>query len=174
MTSRLDRDFYSRDVLEVAPALLGKYLCRRWPGGNVSRYTISETEAYKGEEDRACHASRGRTKRNRIMFGDGGFVYMYLIYGIYWMLNVVTGVEDQPQAVLIRGLKEASGPGRLTRLTGLDGNYYGEDLVRSGRLWIEESGIVPGFTTGPRIGIDYAGDPWKDVPWRFMMIYNEL
>jgi DNA-3-methyladenine glycosylase len=103
------------------------------------------------------------------MFGDGGHIYMYLIYGIYWMMNVVTGIEDQPQAVLIRGLREARGPGRLTRLPGLDGAFYGEDLVTSGRIWIEESGEVPEYVTGPRIGIDYAGEPWKDMPWRFLV-----
>ena len=167
MDGRLNREFYQKDVLEVAPALLGKYLFRQWPDGNVSRYTITETEAYRGGEDRACHASKGRTTRNEVMFGDGGYVYMYLIYGMYWMLNVVTGTEGNPQAVLIRSLREASGPGRLTRLTRIDRDYYGENLVSSDRIWIEESGNQPEYSSGPRIGIDYAGDPWKDMPWRF-------
>ena len=170
MGSRLEREFYRRDVLEVAPDLLGKYLVRHWPDQTLTRYTITETEAYRGGEDLACHASRGKTKRNQVMFGDGGYVYMYLIYGIHWMLNVVTGAEEQPQAVLIRGVREASGPGRLTKLTGLDKGYYGEDLVSSNRVWIEDSGTVPDYNAGPRIGIDYAGDPWKDKPWRYMMI----
>jgi len=172
MGNRLERNFYRYDVLEVAPALLGKYLVRQWPDNSISRYTITETEAYRGGEDRACHASKGPTKRNQVMFGDGGYVYMYLIYGMYWMLNVVTGVEEQPQAVLVRGLREVSGPGRLTKLTGLDRDYYGEDLVSSNRVWIEGSGISPEYTTGPRVGIDYAGDPWKDKPWRYIMSLN--
>jgi len=165
----LDRNFFCQDVLEVAPSLLGKYLVRVWPDGSVSRYVISETEAYRGGEDQACHASKGLTPRTRVMFGEGGHIYMYIIYGMYWMMNVVTAVEGVPQAVLFRGLREASGPGRLTRLIQVDKSYYGEDLVHSERIWIEESGIRPAFTTGPRVGIDYAGDPWKDKPWRYLM-----
>ncbi len=118
MYGRLDRLFYRRDVLEVAPELLGKNLVMNQANGDKRIYTITETEAYRGGEDLACHASKGRTARNEVMFGDGGFIYMYLIYGMHWMLNVVTSVEDSPQAVLIRGVREASGPGRLTRLTG--------------------------------------------------------
>ena len=96
---------------------------------------------------------------------------MYLIYGMYWMLNVVTSIEKAPQAVLIRALREVSGPGRLTRLIGVDKSYNGEDLVTSPRIGIYESGngSLPSFTTGPRIGIDYAGEPWKSMPWRYVM-----
>jgi DNA-3-methyladenine glycosylase len=169
MHERLEREFYRRDVLEVAPGLLGKRLVTLGPDGEKSMYTITETEAYRGGEDRACHASKGRTPRTEVMFRDGGFVYMYLIYGMYWMMNVVTASEGVPQAALIRGLREASGPGRLTRLIGVDNGYYGEDLVTSRRMWIEESGTSPGFTTGPRVGVDYAGEPWKDMPWRFLI-----
>lgn len=166
---RLERDFFRRDVLEVAPDLLGKQLTlNHGVQGKVS-YTISETEAYRGGEDLACHASKGRTARTEVMFGDGGFVYMYLIYGIHWMLNVVSSHVDDPQAVLIRGLREANGPGRLTRLLGLDKQFNGEDLVNSRRIGIEEGQIVPSYSTGPRIGIDYAGEPWKSMPWRFVM-----
>jgi DNA-3-methyladenine glycosylase len=169
MGERLGREFYSRDVLEVAPALLGQHLVRTGPGGKRSVYVISETEAYRGGEDRACHASKGRTPRTEVMFGEGGHLYMYLIYGMYWMMNVVTGDAGVPQAVLLRGLREASGPGRLTRLVRVDRDFYGEDLVRSGRIWIEKSPPVAGYTAGPRIGIDYAGEPWKSMPWRFLM-----
>ncbi len=167
MSKRLDRDFYNQDVLEVAPSLLGQHLVRVWPDGTKSIYVISETEAYRGGEDRACHASKGRTPRTEVMFGEGGYIYMYLIYGMYWMMNVVTAVEGVPQAVLFRGLREASGPGRLTRLLQVNKGYYGEDLAHSNRIWIEEGREQPDYTTGPRVGIDYAGEPWKDVPWRF-------
>ena len=169
MGKRLDRDFYRRDVLEVAPQLLGQHLVKMGRDGNRSSYMITETEAYRGAEDLACHASKGRTRRTEVMFGEGGYIYMYLIYGMYWMMNVVTGPKEVPQAVLLRGLREASGPGRLTRLVGVDRGYYGEDLVRSERIWIEESGITPDYSTGPRVGVDYAGLPWKDLPWRFLM-----
>jgi len=169
MNKRIGRDFYRKDVLEVAPDLLGKQMVRIFPDGSRGTYMITETEAYRGGEDMACHASRGRTPRTEVMFGDGGSLYMYLIYGMYWMLNIVTSTEGVPQAVLIRGLKEASGPGRLTRLIGADKGFYGEDLVTSRRIWIEEGMIRPRYSTAPRIGIEYAGEPWKDMPWRFLI-----
>jgi len=174
MQKRIDRAFFRRDVLEVAPDLLGKYLVMLSQNEEKEIFTITETEAYRGGDDLACHASKGRTARTEVMFGDGGFLYMYLIYGMHWMMNVVTSVEENPQAVLIRGLREASGPGRLTRLLGLDKQYNGEDLVNSGRIGIyhseiSESGVFPSYTTGPRVGIDYAGEPWKSMDWRFVM-----
>ena len=169
MYRRLDRAFYRRDVLDVAPDLLGKLFVIPGKSGSGSIYTITETEAYRGGEDQACHASKGLTTRTEVMFGDGGHLYIYLIYGIHWMLNVVTSVPGSPQAVLIRGLRETSGPGRLTRLLGVDRTYNGEDLLTSDRITIVDGGIVPGFSTGPRVGIDYAGEPWKSKPWRFIM-----
>jgi len=170
MGRRFPRDFYERDVLEVAPQLLGQHLVRVGPEGRLSTYVITETEAYRGEEDLACHASKGRTPRTEVMYGKGGHLYMYLIYGMYWMMNVVTGPADVPQAVLFRGVRQADGPGKLTRLVGLDGGFYGEDLVSSTRIWIEESGNRPEYSAGPRVGIGYAKDPWKSKPWRFLMI----
>ena len=169
MAKRLDRAFYSRDVLEVAPQLLGQHLVKVDSHGIKSTFMITETEAYRGGDDLACHASKGRTPRNEVMFGEGGHLYMYLIYGMYWMMNVVTGDVGVPQAVLFRGLREISGPGRLTRLVGVDRTFYGEDLVHSDRIWIEASGSSPAYTTGPRVGIDSAGEPWKNMPWRFLM-----
>jgi DNA-3-methyladenine glycosylase len=158
-----------QDVLEVAPLLLGQYLVRRAPDGSLSRHVITETEAYRGAEDLANHASKGRTPRTEVLFGEGGHVYMYLIYGMYWMMNVVCGPPGTPQAVLLRGVREADGPGKLTRLLGVDRSFYGEDLVHSDRIWIEESGATPGYSTAPRVGIDYAAEPWKSKPWRFLM-----
>jgi len=169
MYPKLDREFYRRDVLEVAPDLLGKLFVIPGSNGAGSIYTITETEAYRGGEDLACHASKGYTPRTEVMFGDGGHLYIYLIYGMHWMLNVVTSIPGTPQAVLIRGLREASGPGRLTRLLGVDKTYNGLDLVNSDRIAIEDRGVVPSYTTGPRVGIDYAGEPWRSKPWRFIM-----
>ena len=111
MNDRLPLDFYLRDVLEVAPALIGKLLVRRFEDGRIEKYRIIETEAYRGVEDRACHASKGRTPRTNVMFHEGGRVYVYLIYGMYWMLNLVAGHEGEPHAVLIRGVEGFSGPG---------------------------------------------------------------
>ena len=165
---RFDYDFYCSDALELAPALLGQYLVCVSEKGIVNRYIITETEAYRGEEDLACHASKGRTSRTEIMYDKGGKLYIYLIYGMYWMMNVVAGSENQPQAALIRGITGFDGPGKLTRALGIDKGFYGEDLVKSDRIWITESGIKPKIITTPRIGIDYAGE-WKEKPWRFLI-----
>lgn len=164
---KLHSDFFSKDVLEVAPALPGKFLCIHHHGGLSARYMITEVEAYRGEEDMACHARRGRTSRTEIMYHRGGFIYMYLIYGIYWMLNIVTGEEGMPQAVLIRGIKGYEGPGKLTRQLNIDGSFYGEDISRSERIWIEDHGLEPVIERSPRIGIDYAAPLWRDIEWRY-------
>lgn len=169
MTSgkRLKKEFYIRDVLDVAPELIGKIVVIRFPDMTYRKFRISEVEAYRGSEDRACHASRGRTNRTEVMYHEGGKLYVYLIYGIYWMLNIVTGEENNPQAVLIRGVEYHSGPGKITRAFGIDNNYYGEDLSTSDRIWLEDAGVKPVIKTGPRIGIDYAGEYWKTRPWRY-------
>lgn len=164
---RLLREFFIRDVLDVAPDLIGKNLVIRLPDGTIGRFKITEVEAYRGSEDKACHACKGRTARTEIMFQEGGRLYIYLIYGMYWMLNVVTGQEDNPQAVLIRGLEKYPGPGKLTKSLGIDRSFYGEDLVISERIWFEENEIIPLIKTGSRIGIDYAGEYWKTKPWRY-------
>lgn len=164
---KLKRDFFTRDVLKVAPELLGKVLTVISENDSIRRFIISETEAYRGSDDKACHASRGRTPRTEIMYHEGGRLYVYFVYGMYWMLNIVTGKDNDPQAVLIRGLENCHGPGRVTRLLGIDRTYYGEDLITSDRIWIEDSGITPVYKTGPRIGINYAGEPWKSNPWRY-------
>jgi DNA-3-methyladenine glycosylase len=164
---RLDRDFFQRDVLEVAPDLLGKQLVCSC-GESESRYIITEVEAYRGEEDRACHASKGRAKRTEVMYHSGGHLYVYLIYGMYWMLNIVTGKENLPEAILIRGIEGYNGPGKLTRQLKIDGSFYGEDLCISRRIWVSESIGKPEYVCTPRIGIDYAGEPWISKPWRFV------
>jgi DNA-3-methyladenine glycosylase len=164
---RLLYDFFIRDVLFVAPELLGKILAVRPQNRRLQRFMIIETEAYRGSEDNACHASRGRTHRNEIMFSSGGRIYVYFVYGMYWMLNVVTGCENEPQAALIRGIEGFDGPGKLTKALGINKSYYGEDLTVSDRIWIEDTGFSPSLKTGPRIGINYAGEYWKNKPWRY-------
>ena len=167
---RLTRDFFSRDVLKVAPELLGKTLVRQFEGGEKLRLNISETEAYRGEEDLGCHASKGRTPRTEVMYHHGGLVYVYLIYGMYWLLNFTTGTEGHPEAVLIRGSVQLEGPGRIGRALKLDKSFYGEDLITSERLWVEgNSDISTSYeiTTTPRIGIDYAGEYLAGKHWRF-------
>ena len=166
---KLDTTFFEHDALWVAENLLGKKLVRRFDDGHTETYIITETEAYMGEEDLACHASKGRTARTEVMYHAGGRVYVYLIYGMYWMLNFVTGAADKPQAVLIRGLEGVDGPGRVGKLLQLDKSFYGEISYESNRLWLEDAPKVTDFKTSPRIGINYAGEFWKNVPWRFLI-----
>ncbi len=167
INSRLDEDFYTRDVLDVAPALLGKTLVRSFDLISRQEFIITEVEAYRGIEDLACHASKGRTQRTDVMFQRGGLVYVYLIYGMYWMLNIVTGEPKNPQAVLIRGLAGYFGPGRLTKRLMIGGDFYGEDLSTSTRLWVEDNNKFPIISSAPRIGVDYAGEEWSTKLWRF-------
>jgi len=167
--TRLPLDFFIRDVLDVAPALIGKLLVRQFGDGRIERYRITETEAYRGLEDLACHASKGRTSRTEVMFWQGGTVYIYLIYGQYWLLNMVTGEEGDASAVLIRGIEGFSGPGRLGRELQLDRSFYGESLINSERIWVEDAGPVSGIKTSKRIGIEYAGEKWAGKLWRFFL-----
>jgi DNA-3-methyladenine glycosylase len=170
LTTRIEKPFFRRDVLELAPAFLGMQLVVAGSEREPVRYTISETEAYRGVEDLACHVSKGRTSRTEIMYSQGGVLYVYLIYGIHWMLNIVTGMPEEPQAVLIRGVEGISGPGRLTRALGIDKSFNAEDLTISERIWLEDSPGSIRFITTPRIGVDFAGPVWKEKPWRFVAV----
>lgn len=163
---KLDRKFFERDALVVGPELLGKKLCWRNEKGEERSLAITEVEVYRGEEDKACHASRGKTERNKVMYLSGGVVYVYLIYGIYWLINIVTGSEGDPQAVLIRGLEGVRGPGRVGREMGLDKSFYGEDVVDGGRVWICEGEKTRDYKKMPRVGVDYSGE-WAKKLWRF-------
>lgn len=166
--NRLKKEYFrANDALVLAEDLLGKILVRDFGDGDSLRLKIIETEAYLGMEDRGNHASKGRTPRTEIMFAEGGVVYAYLIYGMHWLLNIVTGPADNPEAVLIRGVEGVIGPGRVGKLIGLDRSFYGEDLETSERLWIEDGEKEGKIVTSPRIGIDYAGEIWKNKPWRF-------
>jgi DNA-3-methyladenine glycosylase len=167
---RLGSDFYIRDVLEVAPDLIGKELVRIYSDGEIKRYMITEVEAYRGEEDMACHAAKGRTSRTEIMYHEGGCLYVYLIYGMYWMLNIVSSVKNVPQAVLIRGVEGISGPGKLTRKLQIDKSFNGESLTGSERIWVEDTGKNVEYITTPRINIDYAGETWAGKMWRFVKV----
>jgi len=166
MCDHLSLEFFLRDVLEVAPELIGKKLVRRFDDGRIEKYRITETEAYRGIEDRACHASKGRTPRTEVMFQDGGTVYVYLIYGQYWLLNLVTGIASDASAILIRGIEGFPGPGRVGRELQLDRSFYGESLINSTRMWVEDAEPVTEIKTSKRIGIDYSGD-WANKLWRF-------
>ncbi len=167
--TKLSENFYKQDAVTVAEKLLGKILVRKYEDGTILRVPITETEAYMGEEDKACHASKGCTSRTRVMYEDGGLIYVYFIYGMYWMLNIVTGTKDHPQAVLIRGIENINGPGRVARELNIDRSFYGENLLTSDRIWIEDAPDAQEFLTTPRIGINYAGEVWINMPWRFVL-----
>jgi DNA-3-methyladenine glycosylase len=188
--SPLPRSFYSRSTLEVASELIGKVLIRRL-GRRRLAGKIVETEAYVGPHDLACHASKGRTPRTSIMFGPAGYAYVYMIYGFYFCLNVVTEPEGYPAAVLIRGVEPlenvdlmrrlrnnperdtniASGPGKLCMAMSIDKQLNGADLLGT-TIWIEDWNLDPGpIRTSPRVGVDYAGE-YKDKPWRFYVEAN--
>lgn len=163
-------DLQDKDTVLLARWLLGKVLVRRMASGDTMTHLITEVEAYHGESDLACHASKGRTKRTEIMYKPGGHWYVYLCYGMHEMLNLVTGPEDHPSAILIRGLDTISGPGRLTKRLGIGRDLNGAMAESASGLHLEDHGIVlrrGSIKAGPRIGVDYAGPVWAAKPWRF-------
>lgn len=182
MRKRLQREFFVQPTLKVAKKLLGKYLVRKI-GKKTLAGKIVETEAYIGPKDRASHSFGGKvTKRNRAEYFIGGHAYIYLVYGMYWQLNITTGPEGKPECVLIRALeplnkksKLTNGPGKLCRWLKLDKSFYGEDLTKSSLLWLEDRGeriSEKEISASPRIGIDYAGPYWAKKPWRFYLKNN--
>lgn len=154
-----------RKTLRHARDLLGKHLVR---GG--AAFLITEVEAYDGENDLACHAARGRTPRNEVMYGPAGHWYVYLCYGMHEMLNLVVGPTGWPAAVLIRGVEGLTGPGRLTRALGIDRSLNRRPALPQSGLHVEDRGVrVPArlVRATPRIGVAYAGPEWAGKPWRF-------
>ena len=119
--------------------MLGLRLCKKDAGGQITRMIINETEAYDGEKDLACHASKGKTSRNEVMYGSAGVIYLYLCYGMHWLLNIVCREEGYPAAVLIRGTLEVSGPGRLTKKLGISGELNRKTANFETGLWFEKS-----------------------------------
>ena len=163
--SRLHREFFYRECLEVARDLVGKVLVH-----NGQRLRISETEAYCGESDTACHAHKGRTKRTEVLYAEAGTIYIYLCYGMHWLLNIVTGEVDDPQAVLIRACVDAEGPGKLTKKLGITGQLNRDSVLTSDALWIDDDGFTCDIQTDKRVGIGYASQEDQDKLWRFKMI----
>lgn len=162
MIKILSKDFFNQPTLRVAKKLLGKFLVRRL-GGKEIAVMITETEAYDGPKDLASHASRGLTSRTRVMFGQ------YFIYGMHWLVNIVTGKKSYPAAVLIRGgifLKKngdrikINGPAKLTKFLKIDGKFNGRPAKRDAGLWFENRGIKikhSQIQRKKRVGVDYAG-----------------
>ena len=194
--------WFSRPTCVVAADLIGKVLCRQLTDSDgkqkILRMRISETEAYIGEGDAACHAHAGtRTARTEIMYSQGGVFYVYLTYGIHHMLNLVSGPAESPEAVLIRAgfftedserlldeqllsadkplsplkeIKQLAGPGKLTKHLQINRDLYGEPITPASEVWIEDDGCQPPISLRPRIGIDYAGEA-KD--WLLRYIWTD-
>lgn len=185
---RLSRKFFARDAVVVARELLGQRLvrvCNDQPLAGL----ITETEAYVGEDDLACHARAGRTARTEVMYGPPGHAYIYLNYGLHWLLNIVAERAGYPAAVLIRGLAPvrgievmrrhrsgqpdrslADGPGKLTQALSVSVALNGADLcARTAELYIERAASPPParIIAAPRVGIDGVPEPWRSVRWNF-------
>ncbi len=166
------KELQAKKTVALARWLLGKHLVRRGRGGRETAHLITETEAYDGERDLACHARAGRTRRTEVMYAAGGVWYVYLCYGVHELLNLVTGPRDRPAAVLIRGVAEWSGPGRLTKALRIDRRLNGRPATRATGLWLEDrGGRVPrgAIQATPRIGVAYAGPVWAKKRWRFVL-----
>jgi DNA-3-methyladenine glycosylase len=194
-SARLTRSFFTRDTVDVACDLLGKRLVREVDGLRISGI-ITETEAYRGEEDQACHARAGRTPRTETMYGMPGMMYIYFIYGMHWLLNFVTEREGYPGAVLIRVIQPeegldfiasrrgnqpknswTDGPAKICQALGLDGNHNGLDVCSEDAVvYLEPQFEVQAdqIQANSRIGLSAVAEPWKSVPWRFVVNYQNL
>ena len=164
---KLTKTFFQKSALEVAPLLLGKLLCRN-VNGEIIKYRITDLEVYYGSCDTACHAHKGKTPRNKVMFESGGVCYVYLCYGIHYLFNIVTGPKDHPEGIMIRGIEGVDGPGRVTKALKIDKSLYGVS-IESDLVWVEDDGFKAEYTTAPRIGIDYATEEDINKPWRFIV-----
>lgn len=192
----LARDFFTRPAPQVAPALIGKRLVRLYNGKRLAGI-ITETEAYQGQNDLACHARVGRTKRTEPMFGQAGRAYIYFTYGMHWLLNIVTDEVDIPSAVLIRaifpleGISQMeenrpmlartanwlNGPAKLAQGLGIDGTLNEHDLCQTGSTIFLEDGITPPeklVRTSPRIGLGKTPEPWLSIPWRWHLDWQDV
>jgi DNA-3-methyladenine glycosylase len=187
---RLSRAFFARPTLQVARELLGKRLVRLEQGERIVGIIV-EAEAYIGKEDLGCHCRVGRTNRNQVMFGAPGHAYVYFTYGMHWMLNVVTEADGFPAAVLIRGIHPTEGleriaarrspqpqriwtdgPAKICQALNIEGSLNGIDLCAAdAELWVEEGAPISdqNVTTTPRVGLYTVPEPWKSIPWRFIV-----
>jgi len=172
----IGKKFFNRSTEKVAKELLGKFLVRRISNKEIVELMITEVEVYDGFEDKASHASKGKTKRNETMFSDPGTFYVYLCYGMYFMLNIVTREKDYPAAILIRGAKNdeinLDGPGKLTKFLKINKNLNNKTAEKSSGLWFEDRNIKINsnkIKETPRIGVSYARSKWSRKKLRFII-----
>ncbi len=187
---RLQRSFFARPALTVARELLGKTLVKIEPDGTRLSGTISETEAYIGELDLACHAKAGKTKRTQGLYGTPGLTYVYFTYGMHWMLNFVSDRSDFPAGVLLRAMQPidgldcmrarrkrpdrelTNGPAKLAQALAISQAWYGYDSCQpKATLYVEDAPVISWaqFTTQPRVGIPNVPEPWRSFPWNYQL-----
>ena len=170
MQKMLKKEFFERPTLTVARDLIGKFIVRKVNGKTIA-LMVTETEAYDGHHDKASHAHRGMTERNKVMFGEAGTWYVYFTYGMHWMLNVVTGPEGYPAAVLIRAAGDVVGPARLTKALAIDKKLNMKKVRSASGLWLEDRVVKVkkgDIARTSRIGIRYAAE-WAEKPYRFVL-----
>ena len=189
-SQRLTHQFFDRPALQVARQLLGMRLVRLEAGRRIAG-TIIETEAYRGEEDLDCHCRAGRTPRTQVLYGPPGHVYVYFTYGMHWMLNFVAEPRDHPAAILIRAIQPCEGleiiagrrgkqprehwtdgPAKICQALNIDRHFNDADLYAAdATLFVEQDQPIPdsNVTTGPRVGLNNVPEPWKSIPWRFLV-----
>lgn len=174
---RVERDYFEKPTIKVAKNLLGAFIIRK-VNNQVIKAKIVETEAYIGPQDQASHTRNAKkTKRNKVVWRRGGHLYVYLTYGIHWMLNIVTEKKNIPECVLIRAtdidqfdFKKTNGPGKLTKRLKVDKSFYGENLIKSKRIWVEDRRDKNfKIIETPRINIDSVGEPWVSKNLRFLI-----
>jgi DNA-3-methyladenine glycosylase len=195
MSSNLTEDFFARNTIDVAQDLLGKRLVRISGNSRIAGI-ITETEAYRSEEDLACHCRAGKTPRTEVMYGPPGRAYVYFIYGMHWLLNFVTEETDFPGAVLVRAIhplegleviasrrghqppqKWTDGPAKLCQALDIDGDINGINICQSGaELFVEDAPAIAhdSISSGPRIGLNGVPEPWRSIPWRFVVNYQNI
>ena len=189
LAKRLNTSFFERPVLEAAQDLLGMYLVRIQDGIRLSGIII-ETEAYLGEDDLACHARAGLTKRTSVMYGPGGHAYVYFNYGLHWLLNFVAEPEGFPAAILLRGViptegldviadrrghqepeQWCNGPAKICQAFDINGDFNGHNICcPESELWVEQGQPISEQVVSrePRVGIKNVPEPWRSMPWRFL------
>lgn len=176
MNKIIDKKMFEQDALSVAKNVLGKIIVRKTESGEILKGRITEIEIYK-QDDSACHAFKGKTKRNAPMFESGGTIYVYLCYGLFNLLNIVCNVEDIPQALLIRGIDDVFGSGRVSKLLKIDKSLNNENLLTSDKIWLEDDGYILSankIQKNKRVGIAYAKPIDQDRLWRWRIINKKL
>lgn len=163
-----NKSFFNVDTITLAKNLIGKWIVTNI-NGNIKKAQITETEAYLGVNDSACHTyNNKRTKRTETLYKDGGTIYIYLCYGLHYLFNIVSKNENEPEAVLIRATNFADGPAKLTKFLNIDNSLNGESIINNPKICIMDDGNTYSYTQDTRIGINYANIEDRNAKLRFI------